>query len=217
MTIEGIPFDIANPDSTPAGGNVIVLRGGPPESFAHSLPKRVEIKVGLPVAKFDFLGGIAGWGAGKADPAGRIAMIATVHFADGTTEATDLHDGVEFADYVQPIDLPGFALYAPGVVSSNKQVRWFGVPVQHPGIVEKLILESLDNGPAATTVAITAELPEADIQGLRPEGRPNPLQTSGSTPRFPVQISSLIRRIVRHTTNFLNPRCAAILLHLRPR
>jgi hypothetical protein len=84
-------------------------------------------------------------------------MIATVRFADGTSETTELHDGVEFADYVRPIDLPG-SRFAPGVVAGGKQIRWFSVPVQHAGVVDKLILESLDNGPAATTVAITAEL-----------------------------------------------------------
>ncbi len=83
-------------------------------------------------------------------------MRVTAQFADGQTESVDLHDGVEFADYVRPIDLPG-SKFAEGVVTS-KQLRWFSVPVEHAGVVEKLILESLDNGPAATTVAITAEL-----------------------------------------------------------
>ena len=112
VNVEGIPFDIANPESSPLGGNVIVLRGGPRESFAHTMPKRVEIKVGCPVAKFDFLGGIAGWGAPKADPEGRAVMKVTVQYAGGQTESVNLHNGVEFADYVGPIDIPG-SKFAP--------------------------------------------------------------------------------------------------------
>jgi len=156
VNVEGVPFNIANPESTSLGGNVIVLRGGSRESFAHTLPKRVEVKVGLPVSKFYFLGGVAGWGAGKADPDGRMIVKVTIQHAGGDTESVNLHNGVEFADYVKPIDLPG-SKFAEGVVTQG-QLRWFAIPVQHPGAVEKLILESADNGPAATTAAITAEL-----------------------------------------------------------
>ena len=158
-TVAGIPFDIVNPAKSALGGNVIVLRGGPPESFAKTLPKRVEIKVGLPARAFHFLGGIAGWGARKANPEGRAIMKVTALFADGESESVLLHDGVEFSDYVGAIDIPG-SQPADGVVN-EKQLRWFTVPVQHPGIVQKLILESFDNGPAPTTAAITADLGEA--------------------------------------------------------
>jgi len=40
--------------------DVIVLQGG--SGLARSYPREVEVKVGLPVTKLHFLGGVAGWG-----------------------------------------------------------------------------------------------------------------------------------------------------------
>ncbi len=78
-------------------------------------------------------------------------------FADGRREYATLHNGVEFADYIAPIDVPGSRL-AEGVVK-DKQIRWFTVPVPNSGaVIKKLILESFDNGPAPTLAAITADL-----------------------------------------------------------
>ncbi len=154
--VDGIPFNIVNPEESLIGGNIIVLKGGPPDAFAHTLPRRVEVKVGLPVTKFDFLGGVAGWGASAPDPSGRTIMRVTMYFADGQTETVSLRNGVEFADYGGAVEVPGSKM-THGVVT-ERQLRWFSIPVSHPGVVEKLALESADNGPAPTTVAITAEL-----------------------------------------------------------
>jgi putative heme-binding domain-containing protein len=156
VTVDGIPFNLTNPGSSALGGNLIVLRGGGAGSFAHTLPERVEIPVNLPARAFHFLGGVAGWGATKPEPNGRPVMTVTALFADGQSEKTTLHNGAEFADYVRPIDVPG-SRFAEGVVT-DKQIRWFTVPVKHAGVVKKLILESPGNGPAATTAAITADL-----------------------------------------------------------
>ena len=166
VTVDGIPFDVVNPESSPLGGNVIVMRGGGRETFAHTLPNHVEVPVGLPAKAFHFLGGVAGWGAPKADPAGRACMKVTAVFADGQKDTVLLHNGVEFSDYVRPIDVPG-SRYAEGVVK-DKQIRWFTIPVTHPGIVQKLVLESFDGGPAATTAAITADLSDTPVAHALP-------------------------------------------------
>ena len=97
-TVSGIPFNVVNPASSSLGGNLIVLKGGPQDSFANKLPQRVEIKVGLPVTKLHFLGGVAGWGA-EHSGAGNTAMRVTLQFADGKSETVALRDGVEFANY----------------------------------------------------------------------------------------------------------------------
>lgn len=156
VTVEGVPFFIADPARSALGGNVIVLRGGPPPSFAHTLPERVEVPVNLPAKAFHFLGGVAGWGANRALPEGAVAMRLTAEFADGTKEKVELRNGDVFADYIGPIEVPG-SKFAPGVVKDH-QVRWFTVPVKHEGVVTKLVLESPGSGPATTTAAITAEL-----------------------------------------------------------
>jgi putative membrane-bound dehydrogenase-like protein len=170
VTVDGIPFDLVNPESSPLGGNVIVMRGGGRGSFAHTMPDHVEVPVGLPAKAFHFLGGVAGWGASKADPAGRACMKVTAVFADGKKDTVLLHNGVEFSDYVAPIDVPG-SRYAEGIVK-DKQIRWFTIPVTHPGIVQKLVLESFDGGPAATTAAITADMSDKPIAGAQPVAAP---------------------------------------------
>ncbi len=85
-------------------------------------------------------------------------MKVTMRFADKQSESVVLRNGVEFADYVAPVEVPGSKL-AEGVVS-ERQIRWFTIPVRHGGILEGIVLESFNAGPAPTTVAITAELAE---------------------------------------------------------
>jgi putative heme-binding domain-containing protein len=157
VDVEGIPFDIASPEKSGLGGNLIVLKGGGTRSFANTLPARVEVTVGLPAKQLHFLGGIAGWGAREAIDGAPI-MKVTMQFADKQSESVVLNNGVEFADYVAPIDIPGSKL-AKGVVS-ERQIRWFTIPVRHGGLLEKVVLESFNSGPAPTTAAITAELAE---------------------------------------------------------
>jgi type 1 glutamine amidotransferase len=67
-----------------------------------------------------------------------------------------MKNGREFADYIRVVDVPGSTL-AEGVVTAN-QVRTYSKPLSRQSVVEKLVLESFDNGVAPTTVAITAEL-----------------------------------------------------------
>ncbi|HEX5176130.1 MAG TPA: PVC-type heme-binding CxxCH protein, partial [Chthoniobacteraceae bacterium] len=56
VTIEGIPFNIVAPGRGPA--NVIVLRGGPDNSFAKQMPERVDVPVGgFKANRLHFLGG----------------------------------------------------------------------------------------------------------------------------------------------------------------
>ena len=162
VSVEGVPFNIMDPARAPGGRNVIVLKGGGGNNFAATLPQKVEIEVGHPVAKLHFLGGVGGWAwpFGGESAKGRPVMKATVHFEDGRTEALVMKDGVEFADYIREVDVPGSKL-AEGVVRGN-QVRYFVKSLQQPGVVKTIELESYDGMVAPTTVAITAELPHGE-------------------------------------------------------
>ena len=158
VPVEGIPFNIVNPESNKFGGNVILLRGGPREAASHQMPQHAEVAVGHAAKAFHFLGGIAGWGSTKDDPDGKPILKLTFVFADGSKEEKILRDGVEFADHIARFDVAG-SKFAEGVVTASQQVRWFSVPLQKPGVVEKILIDSYDNGPAPVTVAITAEMP----------------------------------------------------------
>ncbi|WP_038172155.1 PVC-type heme-binding CxxCH protein [Verrucomicrobium sp. BvORR106] len=155
VNVEGIPFDIMDPEKSSLGGNVIVLKGGPPESFANTLPQRVEIPVGYAAKKLHFLGGVAGWGASKAGER-RTAMTVKLTYANGKVDEVDLRDGIVFTDYAGDVEVPG-SKFADGLVK-NKGLRWFTVPLQPESPLTKVELSSPGGGPAATTVAVTAEL-----------------------------------------------------------
>jgi len=156
VMVDNIPFNIANPATTPGGRNVIVLKGG--SGFAKTLPQRVEFKAGLRAAKLYVLGGVAGWGFPDGDPEGYNvpACKATLYYADGQMEEVIWKNGEEFADYVRPYEVPG-SKAVPELVTAG-QLRWFSfVPRRHAEI-SKVVLESYDNNIAPTFVAMTAQL-----------------------------------------------------------
>ena len=154
-----VPFDAVNPQRMVDGKNLIVLQGG--SGLALNYPKQVEVKVGLPVTKLHFLGGIAGGGypGGKSnEPAAKI----TVYFAGGATEEIILRNGVEIADYNGRADVPGSEALPnlDQVLNGGKQVRYFAKPLTKRGLVEKLTIASYGNEVAPTFVGITAEVGE---------------------------------------------------------
>lgn len=152
-----VPFDIVSPQRTPTGRNVIVLQGG--GGLSRSYPQQVEIKVGLPVSKLHFLGGVAGWGFPLGEKDQPVARVI-VQFDDGRTEEIILRNGVEFADYIARIDVPGSEALAnlDRLLMQGRQLRYFAKPLSRPGIVQKLTLASYANDVAPTFVSITAEV-----------------------------------------------------------
>jgi putative membrane-bound dehydrogenase-like protein len=180
----GIPFDLANPATSPGGRTLVVLRADRPGTHAATYPVRVEIPVGFPVQRMHFLGGIAGWGGQKG--ADLPAMKVTFVHADGTQSFT-LRAGHEFADYIRRIDVPG-SEFAAGIVR-DKQIRTFSLPVERASALERIILESPLSRCAATTAALTAELrPGAGAPAIRPAPPtvPNPPTTPNPPAPSPV-------------------------------
>ncbi len=159
-----VPFDVVNPARTPTGRNVVVLQGG--SGLSRTYPKSVEIPVGLPVTRIHFLGGVAGWGfplGEKDQPVTRVVA----HFAGGATEEIVLRNGVEFADYIAKIDVPGSEALAnlDQLLMQGRQLRYFVKPLTKRGVLEKLRLESFANEVAPTFVGITVETGEPAAAG----------------------------------------------------
>jgi len=162
-----VPFDIVNPARMASRKNVIVLQGG--SGLAQSYPREVEVKVGLPVTKLHFLGGVAGWGypiTEKVKPAVKV----TVHFAGGEREELVLSNGVEIADHVGRVDVPGSVAVEnlDDLLPAGRQVRYFAKPLTKRGVVEKLTLASYNNETAPTFVGITAEVSDAPASAAAP-------------------------------------------------
>jgi hypothetical protein len=127
--------------------------------MARNYPRQVELKVGLPVKSLHFLGGVAGWGyplGVKDKPAAKVIA----HYPGGRTEEIVLKNGVEIADYIARIDVPGSEALdkLDDLLQQGRQLRYFVKPLTQPGVVEKLTLASEANEVAPTFVAITAEL-----------------------------------------------------------
>ena len=154
-----VPFAIISPQRTPTGRNVIVLQGG--AGIARNYPREVEVKVGLPATRLHFLGGVAGWGfpiGGEGKP----VVKMTAHFAGGGTEEFILKNGVEVADYIARIDVPGSEALdnLDELLNNGRQVRYFAKNLTRRGVIEKLTLASYNNEVAPTFVGITAEIGE---------------------------------------------------------
>jgi putative heme-binding domain-containing protein len=155
VSVEGVPFNIVDPAKM--GRNLLVLKGGGAETFSHSFPQKVEVKMGYAASKLHFLGGVAGWGFPFNDKAP--ALKVTVKYADGQAEELVMKNGEEFADFIRVVEVPGSKL-TQDIVKEN-QLRWYTKTLKRSTVIEKLIIESFANGLAPTTVAITAELPGA--------------------------------------------------------
>lgn len=162
-----VPFDIVNPTRTANGKNVIVLQGG--LGLAQSYPREVTVKVGLPVTRLHFLGGVAGWGFPATEQI-KPAVKLVVHFADGEREELVLSNGVEIADHVGRVEVPGSVLVdkIDELLPSGSQLRYFAKALAKPGVVEKITLASYNNEVAPTFVGITVELADGAPASDRP-------------------------------------------------
>ena len=158
--MEGIPFSIVSPEKAVGGSNIVVLKGGPDNAYSKTLPQKVEIKVGgFKANRLHFLGGVTGWGYRNGGGTSDVLKI-TVHTTHDQHETLECRNGVEFADYINRVDVPG-SKYAEGLVKEH-QMRWFTKQLSGPLDIDRITLESAGTNAAPTIVAITAELADAN-------------------------------------------------------
>jgi len=157
VVVKGIPFRVADATSTVSGSNVVVLKGGGAGAAANKMPQRVEVPVGFAVSKLHVLGGVAGWGR-AADAPPVPAMKMTLVYADGSKQEEVFKTGEVFVDFNSNAEVPKSERIRE--LTNRHHVRYFSVPVEKRLVVQKVILESFDNGVAPTTVAISAETGE---------------------------------------------------------
>ena len=150
----GVPFSLLKP----ADGRVanIVMLYGPQGKVPPTLPRSVEFPVGGAVSAIHMLGGVGGWNAKAAIPDGPPVMNVKIHYADGTTEDQLLRDGVHFADYIGPFEVPESE--AAFKVQRGFQVRYLKVvPKRQDAVIEKIELIKMRHPSSPITVAITLE------------------------------------------------------------
>ncbi len=103
--VEGVPFSLVKPNEGRVA-NAIMLYG-PEGRVPPTLPKQVTLEVGTSASAIHMLTGVGGWNAKAGAKDGPAVMTVRLHYADGQKEEHVLKDGVHFADYIGPFEVPG--------------------------------------------------------------------------------------------------------------
>jgi putative heme-binding domain-containing protein len=154
--VDGVPFVLVDPkgDQVP---NVVLLYG-PQGKFPPTMPRSVEIACNSSARAIHFLSGVSGWGY----PYGRkgsVSLIVRLHYADGKVEDHRLENGVQFADYIQVVDVPGSKL---AFTLGNQQIRYFAVEPQRKDKIERIELVKGPDRSAPVVMAVTIEAAGAE-------------------------------------------------------
>jgi hypothetical protein len=134
----------------------VVLLYGPEGKIPPRMPKSVRVDCNASARTIHLLGGVSGWGW-PLGTRGSVSMIVRLHYEDGKTEDHPLKNGVELADYIRRVDVPGsvFAFNLRG-----RQVRYLAVKAERK---EKISQIEFVKGPDATApviMAVTVEVAE---------------------------------------------------------
>jgi putative membrane-bound dehydrogenase-like protein len=150
--VDGVPFVLVDPqgDRIP---NVVMLYG-PQGVFPPRMPRSVTLPCGTSAKAIHILGGIAGWGAQTPDAEHTVSMIVRLHYKDGTTEDHPLRNGVEIADYIRPVDVPGSKL---AFRLRGQQVRYLAIEPKKDEVIESVELVKGRDATAPVVMAVTVE------------------------------------------------------------
>src|SRR5262249_45424949 len=125
-TVDGVPFLLVDPRGD-RNRNVILLYG-PQGQFPPRMPRAVELPCHSPARAIHFLSGVSGWGY-PGGTKGSVSMIVRLHYADGSVEDHPLENGVQFADYIREVDVPGSKL---AFNLRGQQLRYLAVYPKKP-------------------------------------------------------------------------------------
>jgi uncharacterized protein len=152
-TFEGVPFQLVDPqgDRIP---NVILLYG-PEGAFPPKMPRSVSLPCNTAAKAIHFLSGVSGWGATDTETAPTVSMIVRLHYIGGTIEDHPLKNGVEFADYIRRVDVPGSKL---AFLLGGRQVRYLAVHPRRAETIERIELVKGPDDTAPVVVAVTVEV-----------------------------------------------------------
>jgi hypothetical protein len=149
-----VPFSLVDPrgDRVP---NVLLFYG-PEGKIPPRMPKSVTLQCNAPAKAIHMLGGISGWGF-PYHPRGSVSLIMRLHYEDGKSEDHPLKNGVEFADYIRRVDVPGsqFAFNVRG-----RQVRYLSIQPERKARIKELEFIKGPDDTAPVIVAVTIESPE---------------------------------------------------------
>jgi hypothetical protein len=146
-TVEGVPFQLIDP----LGDRVAnaILFHGPQGSIPPRMPRSVELPCHGTARAIHILGGVAGWGY----PYGEKGSIS-LRYEDGRTEDHSLRNGVEIADYIQLVEVPGSKL---AFRLGERQIRYVVVRPERSEPIKTIeLLKGMDET-APVVMAVTIE------------------------------------------------------------
>ena len=151
-TFQGVPFALVDPKG--ASVKNVILLNGPNGTTAPTMPKSVSLACNAPAKMIHFLSGVSGWGATGPDDPQTVTMIVRLHYADGASEDHELKNGVHFADYIRPINVPGSKL---AFRLRGQQIRYLAVKPKRTEPITRIELVKGPDDTAPIVMAVTVE------------------------------------------------------------
>jgi hypothetical protein len=153
-TFQGVPFHLVDPqgDRLP---NVILLYA-PEGTIPPRMPKSVTLPCNAPAKAIHLLSGVNGWGYPYTEK-GSVTLIVRLHYDDGKTEDHPLQNGVQFADYIRRVDVPGsqFAFALRG-----RQIRYLAIQPERKEKIRNIEFVKGPDNTAPIIMAVTVEAPD---------------------------------------------------------
>ena len=118
------------------------------------MPRSVELPCNAPAKAIHLLSGVSGWGYAGGEARKSVSMIVRLHYADGKTEDHPLRDGVEFADYIRVVDVPGSQL---AFKLDGHQLRHVRVEPERSEPIDRIELIKGPDRTAPVVMAVTLE------------------------------------------------------------
>ncbi len=150
-TFRGVPFQLVDPKEGSVS-NVVMLFG-PEGTVTRKMPRSVTLPCGGPVTRLHLLSGISGWGFPYGGDKS-VSMIVRFKYEDGSTEDHELRNGVEFADYIRRVDVPG-SEYAFDL--QGRQLRYLSLSPKKNAPVQSIELVKGRDNTAPIVFALTVE------------------------------------------------------------
>ncbi|HEV3084672.1 MAG TPA: c-type cytochrome, partial [Gemmataceae bacterium] len=152
-TYHDIPFNLIDPrgDRVP---NVILLYG-PEGKLPPKMPRQVTLPCNTSAKAIHLLSGVSGWGYPYSEK-GSVSLIVRLHYEDGKAEDHPLKNGVEFADYIRRVDVPG-SQFAFGL--RGRQVRYLTIQPERKDKIKEIEFVKGPDATAPVIVAVTVESP----------------------------------------------------------
>src|SRR5207237_628043 len=150
---DGVPFVVGDAQGEKVP-NVVMLHS-PNGKLPPKMPKSVKLPCNSAARAVHLLSGVSGWGYPYSEK-GSVSLIVRLHYEDGKTEDHALKNGVEFADYIRRVDVPGsqFAFDLRG-----RQVRYLTIQPERKDKIKEIEFVKGPDATAPVIVAVTVESP----------------------------------------------------------